>query len=78
MRPPTPGSRRPACARQAEQAAAGVSGAEEPRVEEAYDRIASAMVERWELDAGIMTIGEAVLAAIKTQEEDGSKVSIRR
>jgi isocitrate lyase len=60
----------------AQAAAAAVSGAEEPRVEEAYDRIISAMVERWEADAGIMTIGEAVLAAIKTQEEDGSRVPI--
>jgi isocitrate lyase len=61
---------------QAEEAAAAVSVAEEPRVEEAYDRLISAMVERWELDAGMMTIGEAVCAAIKTQEEDGTKVSL--
>ena len=57
---------------QAEEAAASVSGAEEPRIEEAYDRVMGAMVERWEADAGLMTIGEAVLGAIRTQEEDGS------
>ena len=31
------------------------------------------MVERWEADAGLMTIGEAVLAALKAQEEDGNE-----
>jgi isocitrate lyase len=61
---------------QAHEAAAAVNGAAEPRIEEAYDRIISAMVERWEADAGMMTIGEAVLAAIKTQEQDGTKVSL--
>ncbi len=61
---------------QAQETAAAVSGAEEPRVEEAYDKLATAMVERWELDAGLMTIGEAVLAAIKTQEEDGTRAPI--
>jgi isocitrate lyase len=62
--------------KQAEDAAAVVNGAEEPRIEEAYDKVISAMVERWESDAGLMTIGEAVLAAIKTQEEDGSDAPI--
>src|SRR5579884_1938064 len=60
----------------ASEAAASVTGQPEPRVEEAYDRILSAMVERWEADAGLMTIGEAVLAALRTQEEDGSEVPI--
>jgi isocitrate lyase len=63
-------------AERAQEAAAAVIGAAEPRIEEAYDRAVSAMVERWEADAGIMTIGEAVLAAIKTQELDGTKVSM--
>ena len=75
-RPPTPGSRAPGCAQTAEEAAAGVIGPPEPRVEEAYDRVVSAMVERWEADAGLMTIGEAVLAALRTQEEDGNEVAI--
>ena len=60
----------------AEEAAASVSGQPEPRVEEAYDLILSAMVERWEADAGLMTIGEAVAAALRTQEEDGTEVAI--
>ena len=60
----------------AENAAAEVIGRPEPRIEEAYDRILGAMVERWEADAGLMTIGEAVLAALRTQEEDGSDVAI--
>lgn len=60
----------------AQDAAARVTGQSEPRVEEAYDRILSAMVERWEADAGLMTIGEAVAAALRTQEEDGTQVAI--
>jgi isocitrate lyase len=62
--------------RTAEEAAASVTGQPEPRVEEAYDRILSAMVERWEADAGLMTIGEAVAAALRTQEEDGTEAAI--
>ena len=34
------------------------------------------MVERWEADAGLMSIGEAVLAALKVQEEDGNEPQI--
>jgi isocitrate lyase len=60
----------------AQAAAEEVAGEPEPRVEEAYDRIVSAMVERWEADAGVMTIGEAVLAGLRTQEEDGSDIAI--
>ena len=60
----------------AEEAAASVTGQPEPRVEEAYDRILSAMVERWEADAGLMTIGEAVAAALHTQQEDGAEISV--
>ncbi len=60
----------------AEAAAASAAGDPEPRVDEAYDRILSAVVERWEADAGLMTIGEAVLAALRTQEEDGTEVAI--
>ena len=61
----------------AEEAAANVAGQPEPRVEEAYDLILSAMVERWEADAGLMTIGEAVAAALRTQAEDGAELTIR-
>ncbi len=60
----------------ADNAAASVSGQPEPRIEEAYDRILGAMVERWEADAGLMTIGEAVAAALRTQQEDGTDVAI--
>ncbi len=60
----------------AEEAAAGVLGEPEPRVEEAYDRVLSAMVERWEADAGLMTIGEAVLATLQMLEEDGSELPV--
>ncbi len=60
----------------AEAAAASVIGQPEPRVEEAYDRVLNAMVERWEADAGLMTIGEAVAAALRTQEEDGTEAAI--
>jgi isocitrate lyase len=60
----------------AEESAASVTGQPEPRVEEAYDLILSAMVERWEADAGLMTIGDAVAAALRTQEEDGAEVAI--
>lgn len=34
------------------------------------------MVEHWEADAGLMTIGEAVAAALRTQQEDGTDVAI--
>ncbi len=61
---------------QAQEAAAAVLGQPEPRIDEAYDRILSAMVQRWEADAGLMTIGEAVAAALRTQEEDGGEVAI--
>jgi isocitrate lyase len=60
----------------AQEAAASVTSQPEPRVEEAYDLILSAMVERWEADAGLMTIGEAVAAALRTQEEDGAELAI--
>ncbi len=60
----------------AADAASSVAGQPEPRVEEAYDRILGAMVERWEADAGLLTIGEAVLAALRTQEEDGTDAAI--
>src|SRR3984885_8524266 len=46
---------------QAEEVAAGLKGADEPIIDEAYDRVVSAMVERWEADAGLMSIGEAAL-----------------
>ena len=62
--------------RAAEEAAAAVSGEPEPRVEEAYDRILGAMVERWEADAGLMTIGEAALATLQMLEEDGADLPI--
>ncbi|WP_305883074.1 isocitrate lyase/phosphoenolpyruvate mutase family protein [Conexibacter sp. S30A1] len=62
--------------RAAEEAAAAVSGEPEPRVEEAYDRILDAMVERWEADAGLMTIGEAALATLQMLEEDGADLPI--
>ena len=58
--------------RQAEEVAASLEGAAEPLIEEAYDTAIGAMVERWEADAGLMTIGEAVLAALRVQEEDGN------
>ncbi|HVX32972.1 MAG TPA: isocitrate lyase/phosphoenolpyruvate mutase family protein [Solirubrobacterales bacterium] len=57
----------------AEAAAASVKDAEEPRVEAAYDEVVDAMVGRWERDAGLMTIGEAVLAARAVLEEDGGE-----
>jgi len=60
----------------AEGAAASAAGQPEPRVEEAYDRVLSTLVESWEADAGLMTIGEAVLAALRTQEEDGTDLPI--
>ncbi len=62
--------------RAAEEAAAAASGQPEPRVEEAYDRALGAMVERWEADAGLMTIGEAVLAALRAQREEGGEPAV--
>jgi isocitrate lyase len=61
---------------QARDAAAQLQGAPEPRIDEAYDALLGAMVERWESDAGLRTIGEAVLAALETQIEDGGDAPI--
>jgi isocitrate lyase len=61
---------------QAEEVAADLKGAAEPIIDEVYDRVVSTMVERWEADAGLMSIGEAVLAALKVQEEDGNEPQI--
>ena len=49
---------------------------EEPVVEQAYDRVANEMVGRWEAESGLMTIGEAVLAALKNRFEDGDETPI--
>jgi isocitrate lyase len=54
----------------AEESAVSLGGAPEPVVDEAYDKVVDAMVERWEADAGLMTIGEAALAALQMQAED--------
>ncbi|HUY60211.1 MAG TPA: isocitrate lyase ICL2 [Solirubrobacteraceae bacterium] len=61
---------------QAEEVAADLKGAAEPAIDEVYDRVVSTMVERWEADAGLMSIGQAVLAALKVQEEDGNEPQI--
>lgn len=60
----------------AEQAVADTSGQADPAVEAAYDKVVNQMVERWEADSGLMTIGEAVLAALKVAEEDGNEAPI--
>lgn len=60
----------------AEQAVADTSGQADPAIEAAYDKVVNQMVERWEADSGLMTIGEAVLAALKVAEEDGNEAPI--
>lgn len=60
----------------ARSAAKDTAGADEPVVEQAYDKVANEMVGRWETDSGLMTIGEAVLAALKNQVDDGDEIPI--
>jgi isocitrate lyase len=57
-------------------AAEATAGLDEPAIEAAYDRVASDMVARWEADSGLMTIGEAVLAAMQRQVDDGNEAPI--
>ncbi|MGC9220044.1 MAG: isocitrate lyase/phosphoenolpyruvate mutase family protein [Solirubrobacteraceae bacterium] len=59
-----------------QEAADAVIGQPEPRIDEAYDRVADLMVDRWETDAGLMTIGEAGLTAIERFQEDGGKLPL--
>jgi isocitrate lyase len=60
----------------AESAASHVKGEVEPVVEAAYDTIVTAMLQRWETDAGVMTIGEAGLVALKSVQEEGNDLPI--
>jgi isocitrate lyase len=60
----------------AESRAKELQGEAEPAVELAYDTIVTAMVQRWESDAGVMTIGEAGLAALKLVQEEGNDLPI--
>jgi isocitrate lyase len=60
----------------ARAAAEETAGADEPVIERAYDRVANRMVELWEAESGLMTIGEAVLKALKSQVDDGDDVPI--
>ena len=60
----------------ARAAAKETAGADEPVVEQAYDKVANEMVGRWEAESGLMTIGEAVLAALKNRVEDGDETPI--
>lgn len=60
----------------AEAAVAENAAAADPILEAAYDKVAGQMVERWEADSGLMTIGEAVLAALQNQVADGNDAPI--
>lgn len=60
----------------AESAVAENAAAADPIIEAAYDKVAGQMVERWEADSGLMTIGEAVLAALQNQVADGNDAPI--
>jgi isocitrate lyase len=53
-----------------------LAGAPDPAVDAAYDRLVNAMVERWEADSGITTIGEAVHAALRSLQEDGGDLPL--
>ena len=61
---------------EAEQAVKDTTGELDPIIEEKFDHLLDKLVERWETDAGLMTIGEAVLAALKANEEDGNDAPI--
>jgi isocitrate lyase len=60
----------------AEARAKELQGQAAPAVEAAYDQVVSAMVEQWETDAGVMTIGEAGRAALALAEEEGNDLPI--
>jgi isocitrate lyase len=58
------------------EAAERVKDGPEPLMDAAYDKVVNQMVERWEADSGLMTIGEAVVAALKNIVEDGNEAPI--
>lgn len=60
----------------AEAAVKDNAGAADPVIEAAYDKVANQMVEKWEADSGLTTIGEAVLKALQIQVEDGNDAPI--
>jgi isocitrate lyase len=62
----------------AETRAKELQGEAAPAVEAAYDEVVSGMVEQWETDAGVMTIGEAGLAALDLLEEEGNELPVGR
>ena len=56
--------------------AADRAGTDEVALDAAYDRLAGQMVQRWEAESGLMTIGEASLAALQNQIDDGGEPAI--
>ncbi|MDO5699582.1 MAG: isocitrate lyase ICL2 [Dermatophilus congolensis] len=55
------------------EAAKELSGADEPLIDAAYDKLVNEMVELWESEAGLMTIGEAVADVLDLMEGDGNE-----
>ena len=63
-------------AQQVAEVAKGLEGADEPVIDEEYDKLVNSMVEQWEAGAGLMTIGEAVVDVLELMEGDGDELPI--
>ncbi|GAA3601171.1 isocitrate lyase ICL2 [Marihabitans asiaticum] len=61
---------------EAEKVAAEQVGKPEPETDAAYDKLVNSMVEQWENAAGLMTIGEAVAAALELAAQDGDDAAM--
>lgn len=61
---------------QVAEAAKELAGADEPLIDAAYDKAVNAMVELWEAEAGLMTIGEAVADVLELMAGDGHEPPI--
>ncbi|PID96369.1 MAG: isocitrate lyase [Actinomycetales bacterium] len=57
-------------------AMSGIDAGDEVAVEAAYDRALGDMVAKWESDAGLMTIGEAVVDALELLASDEAELPI--
>ena len=63
-------------AAQVADAAKELSGADEPLIDAAYDKAVNSMVELWEAEAGLMTIGEAVADVLELMQGDGNELPL--
>ncbi len=53
-----------------------LDGASEPVIDETYDKVVNEMIELWEAEAGLMTIGEAVSDVLEFMAGEGAEAPI--